>query len=297
MRASTIALLAVAFSVTAAAARAESPTCAALLTAAELEAAAGKGFEDMGPSRSGVGHTECSWMSRAGGFKIVALTFWDADGVRDEIESDGGPAELFEIQVKSMEEVGGGKREPIAGVGGGAVLLKNAEQLVAFLPTSGGLARVVANGLTRAQVTALAKAVAGAPVAGAAAIPTTERIQGAAILAHPVGAVALDYARRLHAKGGDVAALSSRAAQAKRKAMPKDERAESDAFVRGMVPAADALDAAIRAGGVLLVEGPKATLNLVRTETSKNADGSVTSSSSTAAIPFEMEDGAWKVAR
>ena len=296
MRTSTFALLAVTFSVAAAAAAAEAPTCAALLTAAELEAAAGKGFEDMGPSRSGVGHTECPWMSRTGGFKIVALTFWDESGVRDELESDGGPAELFETQVKSMEEVAGTKRETIAGVAGGA-LLKNAEQLVAFLKTSGGLARVVANGLTKAQVTALAKAVAGAPAGGAAAIPTTERIQGAAILAHPVGALALDYARRLHAKGGDVAVLSSRAAQAKRKAMPKDERAESDAFVRGMIPAAEALESAIRNGGVLLVEGPKATLNLVRTETTKNADGSVTSSSSTAAIPFEMEDGAWKVAR
>ena len=282
-----IALL-VAVSLIAPAAGAAAPTtCASLLTASEVEAAAGKGFEDMGPDDRGEGVSECAWMSRgAGGFKLVAVTFRAEKG-----------EEEFEAELVSMEEAAGGKREALAGVEGKAALLKFGEQLVAVVYTAGGVARVAANGLTRAQVTALARAVAGPADAAAAAIPKSERIAGAAILAHPIGALAVRYATALHAKAGDVAALSSRAAQARLRSMPKAERTESDAFVRKMVPPATAIEAAIRNGGLLIVEGSKATLNLVRHESEKSGDGTVTSSSTTSAIPFELEDGAWKVAK
>jgi hypothetical protein len=263
-------------------------TCASLLTATEIEAAAGKGFEDMGPTDRGEGQSECPWMSRAGGFKLVAVTFWDGKTAAD-----------YEADLAAMEEAVSAKREVLAGMGGGAALVKNAEQLVAVVRTAGGFARVVTNGLTKAQVTALAKAVAGpaATGGGAAAVVKSERIEGAAILAHPIGALAVRYATALRAKGGDVAALSSRAAQDRRQSMPKSERVESDAFVRKMVPDAAGMEAAIRAGGILLVEGPKATLNLVRAESTRNADGSVSSSSTTSAIPFALENGGWKVAQ
>lgn len=283
---STILLVA-AILIAPAAGASAAPTCASLLTAPEVEAAAGKGFEDMGPTDRGEGESECAWMSRgAGGFKLVAVTFRAEKGAKE-----------YEAELASMEEAAGGKREAMAGVAGKAALLKFGEQLVAVVHTAGGVARVATNGLTKAQVTALAKAVSGPADAGAAAIPKSERIEGAAILAHPIGPLAVRYATALHAKGGDVAALYSRPGQAKWQAMPKSERAESDAFMKKMVPAAAALEAAIRAGGVLLVEGPKATLNLVRNESSKKADGTITSSSETTAIGFELEDGAWKVAR
>jgi hypothetical protein len=271
-----------------AAGTAAAATCATLLTAPEVEAAAGKGFEDQGPSDRGEGESECAWMSRgAGGFKLVAVSFWDNKSQAD-----------YEEDIAGREEATGTKREAIAGLAR-AALMKNGEQLVAIVHTAGGLARVVSNGLTKAQVIAIAKAVAGPPATGAAAvaIPKTERIEGAAVLAHPIGPLAVRYATALHAKGGDVAALYSRSGQAKWQAMPKSERAESDAFMKKLVPAAAALEDAIRAGGVLLVEGPKATLNLVRNESSKKADGTITSSSETTAIGFELEDGAWKVAR
>lgn len=276
----------VACSLIGSAAVSDAATCASLLTAAEVEAAAGKGFQDMGPTDRGEGESECGWMSRAGGFKLIAVSFWDKR------------AADYESDIATLEEATGTKREAVAGLGN-AVLLKNGEQIVAIVSTAGGLARVGTNGLTRPQVVAVAKAVAGPPATGAAAaaIPKAERIEGAAIMGHPIGPLALRYATALHAKGGDVAALHSKAAQAKRQAEPKSERAESDAFMKKMVPAATALEAAIRAGGILLVEGPKATLNLVRNESTKNADGSVTSSSSTSAIPFELEDGAWKVSK
>ena len=281
-----LALLAAVSLVAPAAFASAATNCATLLTAAEVEAAAGKGFEDMGPTDRGEGESECAWMSRgAGGFKLIAVSFWD------------NRAAEYESDIATMEGATGAKREAVPGVAS-AVLLKNAQQIVAIVSTAGGLARVATNGLTKPQVTALARAVSGPAATGAAAvaIPKSERIEGAAILAHPIGALALRYATALHAKGGDVAALSSKKAQAERQALPKSERAESDAYLRKMVPAAAALEAAIRAGGVLMLEGPKATLNLVRSESTKNADGSVTSSSSTSAIPFELEDGAWKVA-
>jgi hypothetical protein len=282
-----IALLAAVSLIAPAAGATAAPTCASLLTASEVAAAAGKGFEDMGPEDRGEGETECGWMSRgAGGFKLVAVTFRAEKGVEE-----------YEAELASMEEAGGGKREALAGVEGKAALLKFGEQLVAVVHTAGGVARVGTNGLTKPQVTALAKAVAGPADAGVAAIPKSERIAGAAILAHPIGALAVRYAAALHAKGGDVAALYSRSAQAGRQALPKSERAESDAFMRMMVPAAAAIEAAIRNGGVLMLEGPKATLNLVRTESAKSGAGTVTSSSTTAAIPFELEDGVWKVAK
>jgi hypothetical protein len=265
---------------------AEAATCAELLTTAEVKAAAGGSFEDMGPQDRGEGETLCSWMSRgAGGFKTVALTFWSGKG-----------AEHFDTAIASAEEATSAKREALPGAGRRAAVVKYEGQFTAFVETAGGVGQLVTNGLTKAQVAAIATAVAG-PAGAAAAIPKEERIEGAAILAHPIGALALRYATALHAKGGDVAALSSTAAQARRKAMPAGERAESDAFMRKMLPAAAALEAGIRAGGVLLIEGGKATLNVVSSQSAKGADGAVTSSSTTSAIAFELEGGAWKLAR
>jgi len=260
-------------------------TCAELLTTAEVKAAAGASFEDMGPQDRGEGETLCAWMSRgAGGFKTVALTFHGGKG-----------PDFFDTAITSAEQATSAKRETLAGVGGRAAVVRYEEQFTTLIETAGGVGQLVTNGLARAQVTALAKAVGG-PAGAAAAIPKEERIEGAAILAHPIGALALRYATALHAKG-DVSALSSTAAQARRKAMPAGERAESDAFMRKMLPAAAALEAGIRAGGVLLIEGGKATLNVVSSQSAKGKDGSITSSSTTSAIAFELEDGAWKVAR
>jgi len=286
MRTSALVLLAAGVSAAAFPVRAaEAATCAELLTAAEVTAAAGAGFEAVGPEDRGNGETMCPWMARGGGFKTVALTFWS-----------GKDAAFFDDLVGSAESVTGGKREALPGAGRRAALVRYEEQLTLVLETADGVGRLITNGVTPAQVKALAVAVAGPPSA-AAAIPKQERIEGAAILAHPIGALAVRYAAALHAKGSDVSALSSRAALARRQAMPKSERAESDAYLRKMVPAAADIESAIRAGGVLMIEGPKATLNLVRTESTRNGDGSVTSSSTTSALPFELEDGAWKVAQ
>lgn len=274
------AAAAVAFSVPAA----QAATCAELLTAAEVKAAAGPGFEDMGAEDRGDGETLCPWMARGAGFKSIALTFWS-----------GKDAAFFDNVIESAESATGAKREAVPGAGRRAALVRYEDQLTVVIETADGIGRLITNGLTPAQVKAMAAAVAGPPSA-AAAIPKQERLEGAAILAHPVGALALRYATALHAKG-DVAALSSKAALARRQAMPAGERAESDAYMKKMLPAAAALEAGIRSGGVLLIEGSKATLNVVSSQTAKAADGTVTSSSTTSAVAFELEDGAWKVAR
>ncbi len=125
------------------------------------------------------------------------------------------------------------------------------------------------------------------------------RIQGAEILKHPVGDLALRYAEALH--GGrmdDAMKLASSKAQADWKALPASERAESTAFRKKMLPKKAALAAGIQAGGILIIEDDsRATLNVVQVEQKSSEPGTVSSSSNTIAIPFVLEGGKWKLAQ
>ena len=132
--------------------------------------------------------------------------------------------------------------------------------------------------------------------AGAAAAPAA-RIEGAALAKHPASAVVLQYADLVHAGKVDeaIAKLGSTQAQAKWKALPAGEKKESAAFRARMLPARAELAKAIQAGGLLLVEGDVATLNLIKIEpaTAQNSKGS----STTVAIPLTLENGQWKIAQ
>lgn len=280
--------------------------CNALLTAAAVKTAIHQPLDLVDSVKRGEGHLECSWMARgAGGFKSAALTLMEPEAIRRSMTPEATPAEYFAINVKSTEDVSGNKHETLPGIGRQAALIRSDEQLVLYLETAAGFVAVVTNGLTKPQVVALAKAIgqapdptsASAPRAAAAATEDT-RIEGQAILAHSIGALALEYARLLHAgKTAEVVALSSRRARERRRAMPASERRESDAYLRKNVPSAAELEAGIRAGGVLMVEGAKATLNVTKSESRENPDGSVTASSTTVAMPFEREAGVWKLAQ
>ena len=134
-------------------------------------------------------------------------------------------------------------------------------------------------------------------MAGSSAPGKETRIQGADILKHPIGALALQYADLLHAgKMDDVMRLATAEAQAKWKAEPASERAESAAYRKKTVPKRAALSAAIQSGGLLIIEDDaRASLNLISSEQSSTTPGVVTSTSTTTAIGFAMEDGQWKL--
>lgn len=131
---------------------------------------------------------------------------------------------------------------------------------------------------------------------GAAAPPVT-RIEGAELTRHPATALVLQYADLVHAGRLEraIATLGSTKAQAAWKALPAAEKKESATFRRGMLPTRAALSAALASGGVLLVEGETATLNVITMTPATAANSRGTST--TVAIPLVQEQGQWKLAQ
>lgn len=131
---------------------------------------------------------------------------------------------------------------------------------------------------------------------GAGAPPVT-RVEGAELTRHPATALVLQYADLVHAGRLEqaIATLGSTTAQAAWKALPAAEKKESATFRRKMLPTRTALSAALAAGGVLLVEGETATLNVITMTpaTATNSRGT----STTVAIPLVQEQGQWKLAQ
>ena len=126
---------------------------------------------------------------------------------------------------------------------------------------------------------------------------TAPPIEGAAILDHEIGKVALAYAKELAAGKIDAAVeWLSGPALAKRAADSAQERAESDAYRKSTVPAPAAFADQIRSGGRVSFVGEKAYLQVVENVTTKNADGSITATSSSMSLPFELQNGKWRVA-
>jgi hypothetical protein len=126
-----------------------------------------------------------------------------------------------------------------------------------------------------------------------------ERINGAEILDHPIGALAVQYVTHVQAGQMDKAvALASNKVQAEWKTLPADEKKESAAFLKKMLPAAKSVRSSIESGGLLIIEDKtRATLNVISTTQTSTEPGVVSSSSTTSAIPFVFEDGKWKIAR
>ncbi len=142
-------------------ARAQAPTCMTLLTADELTKAVGAGFKEMGGQARDAGETECPWMLRGGGaFKTVAVQFYDLTAVKASPASPTLEA-FFEMIVSGGEAVAAGKkRETLAGIGQKAAFVPTDPQVLAVVQRADGVARIVGNNLTKAQITAVARAVA-----------------------------------------------------------------------------------------------------------------------------------------
>ena len=131
----------------------------------------------------------------------------------------------------------------------------------------------------------------------AQAVEETRILKGD-ILKHPIAEVAVKYAEAVHAGKLEVMLkLTSANGQKSFKADPPSEQQASMRFRKKFIPTPAALKIGIESGGILILEGSTATLNVVTTQTESTTPGEVTSSSTTTAMPFVLEGGAWKIAQ
>ena len=100
-------------------------------------------------------------------------------------------------------------------------------------------------------------------------------IKGAAILDHPCGKVAVKQVSLVHAGKFDEAnKLSTKEMQQQWDAMPAKDKADMSGMAKAMSPTQEQFTASVKAGGVLVVDGPAATLTTKTT--TKDANGSST---------------------
>ena len=135
--------------------------CSTLLTAEELTAAIGEKMTDMSARQRGPGDTECPWMLRggSGGFKTVAVQFYELSHIKAS-PTAATPDAHFEMLVSAAEGTASGKRELLPGIGQKAAFVPTTPQVLAIVQRADGIARIVGNNLTKAQITAVARAVA-----------------------------------------------------------------------------------------------------------------------------------------
>jgi hypothetical protein len=140
-------------------ARAQAPaTCGSLITDAELAKVVGTPMRAIGNDVRGPGHTECKWMlAGQGAFKTVAVIFEDESALKSAHAATS--ASLFETYVSSAEQTGKSKRSPLPGVGQRAAIIDVSEQTQVIVQRTDGVARIITNGLSRPQVTAIAQAL------------------------------------------------------------------------------------------------------------------------------------------
>jgi hypothetical protein len=133
----------------------------ALLTADELTKAVGEAMTDIGAKTRAVGETECPWMLRGGtsGFKTVSVQFYDLQSIKASPSAPTLEA-AFEQIVAAGEGVASGKRQLVPGIGQKAAFVPTDPQGLVVVQRADGVARIVANNLTKAQIVAVARAVA-----------------------------------------------------------------------------------------------------------------------------------------
>lgn len=139
----------------------------------------------------------------------------------------------------------------------------------------------------------------GPMVIAGAAEPTNEtRLEGADVARHPIAALAVQYVELVHAgKIEEAMRLASTEAQKQWKAEPASERAESAAYRKNTLPSVAEFKTLVPSGVLIIEDGERATLNVIRKEQRQTKPGTVEYSSNTVAIPFVLENGQWRLAR
>jgi hypothetical protein len=109
----------------------------------------------------------------------------------------------------------------------------------------------------------------------ARAEPPKTEIQGAAILDHACGKVAVKHMGLVHAgKMEEAGKLGTKEMQDKWKALPAKDREMMTEMMKEMSKPEEQFAAEIKAGGLLVIEGNKATLTVKQEH--KDANGTVT---------------------
>jgi hypothetical protein len=135
-------------------------------------------------------------------------------------------------------------------------------------------------------------------IAGGGEPANETRIEGGDILKHPIAALAVQYVELVHAgKIDEAMRLASREAQDQWKAEPASERAESAAFRKQTLPSVAEFKLLLPSGVLIIEDGERATLNVIKKEQRPIKAGTVEYSSTTVAIPFVLDNGEWKLAR
>jgi hypothetical protein len=122
--------------------------------------------------------------------------------------------------------------------------------------------------------------------ASAAASPKSE-IKGAAILDHPCGKIAVKHMGLVHAGKMDAAVkLGTKEMQEQWKAMSAADKTMMSGMAKEMSQSEERYSADIKSNGLLLVDGPAATLTVKKTTKDKNG-----ASTSTMTEEFKLDGG------
>jgi hypothetical protein len=89
----------------------------------------------------------------------VAVQFYELSHIKTSPTAPTSDA-FFEMLVAAAEGTASGKREMLAGIGQKAVFVPASPQVLAVVQRPNGVARIVGNNFTKAQMTAVARAVA-----------------------------------------------------------------------------------------------------------------------------------------
>ena len=132
-----------------------------LLPADAIAKVAGETFRDLGSEVSRSGASECEWAARLGtpGAKTLSFTFYDVVALKAS-PAYANADEYFESVVSGPEQRASGKREMLPGIGVKAAFVPTAPQVLVAVQRKDGVARLVGNNLTKAQMIALARAIA-----------------------------------------------------------------------------------------------------------------------------------------
>jgi type IV secretory pathway VirB10-like protein len=126
---------------------------------------------------------------------------------------------------------------------------------------------------------------------GAAASGT--EVKGAAILDHPCGKVAVRQMGLTHdGKMEEANKLTTKEMQEQWKSMPAKDRTRMSGMMKEMSQTEEQYSAAIKANGVLVVDGPSAALTVKKTTKDKNG-----SSTETMTQNFKIDGGQCLVSR
>ncbi len=138
--------------------------CAQVLNAEQVRASLGMTLAVLAQQKADAGVTECIWSRTVGadtsGGPTISVQFFDRTAISANpvVHTYDG---YYDMIASAAEEIAGRKREAVAGVAAKAAMVQGNAQIMVLVQRVDGIARVVLANLTKAQATAIARAIAG----------------------------------------------------------------------------------------------------------------------------------------